>query len=268
MLTNRGAIELLFLLILVVSAHLSGCSSNCWSGLYDKYVALSLIQMNGDLNGADAIAARREIGDILENCEDRFAWAYPVSGLGVGSKSYITRLDMAVMADDSDLVVRELQRSKMADSRGIEDAIAMYDNRPIFLAAFFESPNAVKALIAAGQDVNETDEDGLTALHVISGSNVRGLRIIRLLVLGGASAEIGESSAPSVFELAGQQGDLRKIECLHLLGLHEKSNKDVDRASGSQVETARENTMKEPSGDESLGEDDVLQMYCTRGQGD
>lgn len=72
-------------------------------------------------------------------------------------------LFLAAMADDRDNV--SLLLGKGADPNRKMRLIGMFPTSPLFEAVGFGDPAMIKALLAGGADVQEKDQDGMTALH-------------------------------------------------------------------------------------------------------
>src|SRR5262249_8343534 len=63
--------------------------------------------------------------------------------------------------------------------------IGMFPNSPLFVAVQFGDPDVTRALLASGADINEKDQDGLTALDWAVVANQTD--VVKALLAAGAS---------------------------------------------------------------------------------
>ncbi|MGM0439589.1 MAG: ankyrin repeat domain-containing protein [Chlamydiota bacterium] len=96
---------------------------------------------------------------------------------------------------------------------------SLYDS--MYLAVEFDHPAAIKALVDAGFDLNDTNEDKMTALHWAA--YFGRLTLARELVRSGAKVDLldAEGETPSVIAL--QEGHMEVANFLHTVEGHNKS---------------------------------------------
>jgi ankyrin repeat protein len=82
---------------------------------------------------------------------------------GTGVMFNASPLFLAAMAGDVENVA--LLRAKGADPKRPMVLMGVFSNSPLFVSTVYGEPQVMKAVLAAGGDLRETDQDGMTALH-------------------------------------------------------------------------------------------------------
>ena len=220
--------------ILLVS--MLGCGApsagDCWNVLQRGHDRLALEQDAGRLASVEAKRARNLIRESLSQCGSNSRGKHLYSGVDGGHDLYLTRLDMAIMANDAELVLKEFRSKIRTESDTPLNWAPYYGDDHVVLAAFFEADDALRVLLEEGADPNNVDEQGLSALHVIGGQTVAAQAIIELLVTAGVDINSRSNRiALTPLELALLTKNVTKAKCLLDLGASvDESNLNTEQS--------------------------------------
>lgn len=225
-------------LLLGLVALLAGCettSASCWPVLEDKHIAFYAEFDRAEPDVEQLQIARRELKEALSSCSADEEFFSDNSRLGIGADAKISLLDMAIIADD-----REMTRAyatMLANEAPLPQSdLLLYGGEYLNLAAYFDSIAAIRELLDMGFDPNTAGEFGMTALHSSSVVSTQGLRVISELVQFGGNLEAKASNGETPIGMARRKGNLRKVQCLFLLGA---STEDLDSQNTGLTDTGR-----------------------------
>jgi hypothetical protein len=218
MMRNKIVALGLVICFVLVGAGCGQLGNDCWPELRAKHAQFYLA-IDSDLPLPGEIDdSREELRNVLKNCSPDTSFSAYSSGEDQIIESYITLLDLAILADDVELAESFLARLESDPAAVIETEKLDYGGLYLGLGAFAESSGVVEWLLVGGADPNESEESGLTALHASQARTESGLKVIRDLVAYGADVERSVGNGHTPVMSGRQNGDLNKVQCLIALG--------------------------------------------------
>jgi hypothetical protein len=154
----------------------------------------------------------------------------------VGIDSYVTLLDMAILADDVELTEKFLEEQAAGNAPTIDPDLLEYGDGYLENAVIVESLHVARWLLSRGFDPNQRNDVGATPLLVSQVRTEEGLRATRDLVKFGANLDERSTRfnlTPLMF--ARVNGDLRKVQCLLALGARMPKGEDYSKISIEQA---------------------------------
>lgn len=206
---------------------LSGCeqapepvlaSESCWPALLDAH-SIVYFEFDQSEPSAEAIAgARAVLRERLRACGPADSYYATPEELSAGNEGIVSLLDMAIVADDADLVRQYAGGDTVEGNEKPEADILLYAEEFIQIGAFFESRNALRELGALGHDPRAADEHGGTALHVVNAYTSSGLQLINDFVSAGIDVNARTERGITPIMAARLRGDIVKAQCLYTMG--------------------------------------------------
>ncbi len=213
--------------LLVASLTLLGCgqgpapvsrAESCWPALLDAHSSV-YFEFDRGAPSAEAIAgARAVLRERLRACGPTDSYYATPEELTIGNDGIVSLFDMAIIADDPELVRQYSGGDPVEENEKPEVDILLYAEQFIQLGAYFESRNALRELGALGYDPREPDEFGGTSLHVVNAYTSAGLQLILDLASTGIDVNARTDRGITPIMAARMRGDLTKAQCLFALG--------------------------------------------------
>ena len=203
--------------IVVLLLALSGCEYHgltCWNRLQILFNEWSvMLDEAGEIDASALADVRSRIASNVEQC--RGGDFYRDFGSVGPSEYYITLFDLAVIADEVDLVAAT--HEKQLEFEHLEGELRQGDSA-LLTAVYAEADDVIRWLLENGYDADEIDENGGTPLFYSGTRTEDGLRATRDLVANGANPNFEGPDGITPLRLAWRQGNLRKAQCLISLG--------------------------------------------------
>lgn len=198
----------------------AGCETvvaDCWPILIDNHNLMVWLHDSEEMQTEEAERTRASLASALRQCPTDADFFRPHS-IVLGGGDLVSLLDLAVIADDAEMTQKNFRKLDASDRWKIDSDKLAYGGYYLELAAYFESPNAVLALLSEGYDPNTKNFNGMSALHAATTQSTNGLKTINVLALNGADLELVEENDLTPLVLARLNGNLRKVQCLISLG--------------------------------------------------
>ena len=195
----------------------AGCEYHgltCWNRLKILFNEWSLmLDEAGEIDASALADVRSRIASNVEQC--RSGDFYRDFGAVGPGEFYITLFDLAVIADDVDLVAETHEKQLELERR--EEEFQLRDS-PLLTAVYAEADDVVRWLLENGYGADEIDENGGNPLFYSGTRTEDGLRATRDLVANGADPNLEGPDGITPLRLAWRQGNMRKTQCLISLG--------------------------------------------------
>ena len=211
------------LLLLAALLALSGCeqapkpvtqSESCWPALLDAH-SIVYFEFDQGEPSAEAIAgARAVLRERLRACGPTDSYYGTPQEVTIENGGIVSLFDMAIIADDPDLVRQYADGDPVEGNEKPETDILLYGEQFVQVGAYFESRNALRELGALGHDPRTPDEFGGTPLHVVNAYTSSGLQLIRDFASAGIDVNSRTERGITPMMAARLRGDLTKAQCL------------------------------------------------------
>jgi hypothetical protein len=208
--------------------------------MQDSYYDISVLQQSRRLGDPAVRAKRKELADLLRTCQPLVETSAPLGGVYGGVQGYLTLLDIAAVADDGGATTSLLKSGVSPLGTQSKHGLHLYGGNTLQLAALMEARRSVLALLQNGVDPDIRDADGLSALHSVGTQTIDGLRVIVDLVHHGADLNLRSKNGMTPILMARASDDVRKVECLVLLGATRPSPEEM---AALQAESASKSTV-------------------------
>jgi len=200
----------------------SPSAQHCWPEMQENFVRIYNQATLQGLGMDKVLAERGRLRQLLKVCLGVVDYEYAAVP-AEASYNYVTLLDIAVAADDEDLLRKVLSET---DPKRLKQAVDIRtesnDYNPLFLSAILESFRAFTDLINykfdPPVDPKMMNSNGYQLIHVAGGQTAGGLKLIRMLVDMGFDPNSKTTAGQTPLLTARARGDVHAVHCLMLLG--------------------------------------------------
>lgn len=166
-----------------------GLSEDCWVDLRSAYFQLHDLAKTEDIAGARASAIRATIRPALHECLDKGLYRAPLlrDPWPADTQDDLSLLDFAAISNDAELIRRTMDRGFTATTDPTGSVIhSSTGSSSLHVATYFSSDQAVAELLSRNTPPDLRDTNGFTPLMHASASTKSGETIIRALIAAGA----------------------------------------------------------------------------------